>query len=203
MAHRLSIDAPIVQSHASASRWGFAAGVLAIMGATVGAALDMLHVATRTTSYPHPDVLGIAWWVFPEFAAAAIAIGLARPIWERILDRRTPAASSLEIAGGRLCFVLCYALSGLLPLPWSTTALVLAVLAFAAWGVSDRSGLGVFLGVCTALIGTTTEIILIRYGFFRYERPDLLGVAGWLPWIYVAAGCAVGQLGKRLVDGRP
>ena len=192
-AHSRASDAP--------GSWGRAALVLVLLGATVGPALDGIHVRTDTLVYPTPDFLRMEWWVPPLFAAAGLAIGLARPLWERMLDRRTATPRAPVVALAMAIFIASYALSGLLPWAWSSVALVLAVLAAVTWAVCDRSGLGVFLAGSTALLGTSVEIMLVREDLFAYVRPDIAGVPGWLPWLYVTAAIAVGNLGKYLVDG--
>jgi hypothetical protein len=184
-----------------AARWGKAAAILAILGGTVGSALDALHVYTHTTQYTHPDFLGIAWWVPPEFALAGVAIGLARPIWERLLLRPEPSRPAWNVGFGMAMFVLAYALSGLLPFDWTTRSLVLVSIFGIVWGVCDRTPLGAFLAGSTAFLGTATEIALVRLDLFSYLHPNLSVVAGWLPWLYTTAAISVGNLGKRLVDG--
>ncbi len=187
------------------SEWLRATGVLAALGATVGTALDAIHTHTDTLAYPEPAFFREAWWVPPLFAAAGVAIGLARPLWERLLRLRSPPPSGRVVVLGIGLFVLAYALSGLLPFPWPTRSLVLAAVAAVAWTVCDRTGLGIFLAVSTALLGTSVEIGLVRVGAFAYapDQRDLAGVAGWLPWLYASASIAVGALGKRLTDGAP
>lgn len=188
-------------SDAAKGRWLRATIVLALLGATVGAALDGIHTHTGTTAYPDESIVfwRMAWWVPPLFAGAALAIGLSRPVWERVLERATPAPSAAIVAAGMGLFVAAYFLSGILPGPWSTRAMVLAVMGAGAWTLCDRSGLGVFLAATTAVLGTSVEIALVNAGAFSYLHPDLFGVAGWLPWLYVIAAIAVGNLGKKLV----
>src|SRR5262249_57902852 len=65
---------------ADASRWLVAGATLALMGGTVGAALDAVHVHTGTTGYAHPVLFGQAWWVPPLFAGAAGAVGVRPPV---------------------------------------------------------------------------------------------------------------------------
>lgn len=192
-------------------KWLRAAIVLGVLGATVGVSLDAIHThfgtgthpqtgVPATTWYPDPWIFRMAWWVPPLFASAAIAIGLGRPLWERILDRRTPPPPVAAVAASMGLFMLAYLLSGVLPFSWSTRALVLAVIAAATWSGFDRTPLGVFLALATAAVGTSVEIALVRAGLFFYLEPDVAGVPGWLPWLYVSAAVGVGNLGKRLVD---
>jgi hypothetical protein len=174
--------------------------VLAALGATLGVSLDMMHVATGTTAYPHPDVLGIAWWVFPLFMSASLLFGFARPVWERLLSWRSPAPSWPKTVLGIAFFTGAYLASGTLDLGAPGKSVVLATFAVLAWALTDRSLLGIGLGLGAAIGGTSFEAGLIHLGGFHYVNPDFAGVAMWLPILYVTVGIAVGNLGKRLVD---
>ena len=183
-----------------AARWGKACIVLSALGATVGSLLDSVHTHSGTTEYANPVFFRMAWWVPPEFALAALAIGLSRPLWERVLERRTAAPPAWSVTFGMVMFMLAYVLSGFLPFDWTTKSLVLVLIFGLVWTVCDRTALGVFLAGATALLGTSTEISLVRLDLFSYLHPNLSVVAGWLPWLYASAAIAVGNLGKRLVD---
>lgn len=184
----------------SLSRWGRAAFVLGFLGATLGASLDAMHVATRTTSYPDPVVFGLAWWVFPLFASAGIAIGLGRPVWERVLRARTPRPTLANATLGIALFVAAYLASGLIRWPWPARSALLAGIFAGTWLALDRTKLGIALAFGTAVAGTLFEMNLVRLGLFSYVAPDVGGVAAWLPWLYTTSAIGVGQLGKRLVD---
>lgn len=190
----------IVEPLGAISRWVRAASVLAFLGATVGASLDVMHVATGTTSYPEPFVLGIAWWVFPLFASAGVAIGLARPLWERMLGLRSPRPSLAAAVMGVAFFASAYLVSGFVKWPWPERSVLLAAIFVVTWVVLDRTGLGIALAIGTAVIGTLIEIALVGLGVFSYVEHDFRGVAAWLPWLYATAAVGVGHLGKHLVD---
>lgn len=177
-----------------------AAIVLIALGSTLGVSLDVMHVWTRTTEYPDPEAFGIAWWVFPLFSSASILFGFARPFWERVLGWRTPPRPLPHVVAGIALFVTAYLCSGLLPFGPAGKSAVLGACAIAAFAL-DRTLLGALLGLGAAISGTGFEALLIAGGGFRYVNPDFLGVAIWLPLLYVTVGISVGNLGKRLVDG--
>ena len=181
-------------------RWAGAAIRLALLGSTLGVALDWMHVATATTAYAEPVLFGLAWWVPLLFAAAAVAMGLARPLAERLTDLMTTGPTARGAATGLALFVLAYLASGLLPLRPPPVAAIIGVLFLCAWGASDGSALGVCLAVATAVIGTSVEVSLTRTGVFRYAQPGLAGVAIWLPALYATGQMGVGALGKWFVD---
>ena len=184
-----------------APRWLPAAATLALAGATVGTGLDAIHVHTATTAYAQPVFFGQAWWVPPLFASAGLAIGLGRPLVERLLGLRHPVPTAAAVAGGMALFVIAYATSGLVGGGPLLRSLLLAGLFVVAWLLWDRTVLGLVLAVLTAAIGTAVEITLVRTGTFVYREPSLAGVTVWLPWLYGCAAVGVGNLGKRLVDG--
>ena len=175
--------------------------MLAFTGATLGTALDAIHVHTGTTAYLHPLLIGQAWWVPPLFASAGVVIGLARPCAERLLGRVMPAPSWRAVVAGTGVFILAYTLSGLLDArPWAG-AMLLAALFVVAWLRCDGSTLGLLLAALTAAGGTMVETLLVEAGAFLYVAPSLGVVPVWLPALYCCASVGVGALGKRLVDG--
>jgi hypothetical protein len=98
--------------------WVPAAGLLLLLGATLGTALDAIHTVTRTTEYARPissAAWAFAWWTPPLFAGAGLAIGIGRPVADRLLARRGPLPSAGAVALAMGIFVLAYALSGTLP----------------------------------------------------------------------------------------
>jgi len=186
-------------STASAT-WLRAAGVLAVLGATVGTALDGLHTHTGTTWYPQPDFWRASIWVPPLFAAAALGIGLGRPFLERRLGLSPPAPSLAVTGGGMAVFVLCYAMSAFWPGSTVLKFAALALLAAASGHFFDRSalGLGCMLGV--ALAGCGTEMALVHRGAFFHRDTEFFGVPAWLPMLYACASVALGNLGRRLTS---
>jgi hypothetical protein len=175
--------------------------MLAFTGATLGTALDAIHVHTGTTAYPSPALLGQAWWVPPLFAGAGVVIGLGRPVAERLLGRVAPAPAWGTVVAGMSLFIVAYAASGILDgWPW-LCAMLLGALFLAGWLRYDGSGLGLLLAALTAAGGTLVEMWLVQVGAFAYLAPSMGGVAVWLPALYFCAAVGVGALGKRLVDG--
>jgi hypothetical protein len=187
-------------------RWMGAAIQLALLGATLGVALDWVHVATGTTAYTNPTMFGLAWWVPLLFGAAAVAMGLGRPIAER-LTNRTGDQMTMELTGGGAMtglaiFVLAYLVTAFLALPSLVVAAIISILFLCAWGTSDGTSLGFWLAFLTAAIGTAVEVALTGAGAFVHHHQELAGVAPWLPPLYATGQMGVGAVGKRLVDLR-
>jgi hypothetical protein len=44
------------------------------------------------------------------------------------------------------------------------------------------------------------EATLVHHGLFFHKDTEILGVAGWIPWLYATAEVAVGAFGAWLVQ---
>jgi hypothetical protein len=171
---------------------------LAVAGAVLGTLLDALHVATSTTRYAHPAALGLAWWVPILFAAAALVIGLSHRAVDALLGRRPPADPA-RIAVGLVALLGLWATSGLVKDVRIATPL-LAAASLAVWWRLEGTLAGLGLGLATAAAGVAVETSLVRAGAFEYVAPDAGRVASWLPWLYVTASVAVGNLARWLAS---
>jgi hypothetical protein len=181
-------------------RWQRAGLWLALLGATVGSALDGIHTWTGTTWYPHPFLLRTAVWTPLIFGAAGL-MGLGRPAIEQRLGRKGPAPSVAIAIGSFGLFVVAYFASGLMPGSDLPKSAVLALIFGASWALFDRSGLGLALAAAAALGGVIVEATLVHFGAFFHRDAELFGVPAWLPWLYATASIALGILGKRLTAG--
>lgn len=171
---------------------------LATIGATLGTVLDWTHVVTGAIAYPRPVLFGLAWWVPLLYASAGLGIGLSHPDLDARLGREFRRLSTVEVALGIGMFAAVWIASGALPWSHAMRHLVMAPVAIATLLLHDRSRIGVLLAVATAVVGVLAEVTLSSLGLFRYVDPDAGPVASWLPWIYVAASPAVGNLGRWL-----
>jgi hypothetical protein len=186
----------------SAARWGRAATMLALLGGTLGVALDALHVASGTTSYAEPWRFGIARWTIPLFASAAAALGLAPVAIDRALASRsllapTPPTTSTRAALAMLCFVSAYLVSCVLR--GALAAVVLTAIAGLTWWIADRRPIGIAHAIAAGIFGASFEIVLVSVGAFRHHDEGLFGVAVWLPCLYFSASLATSALARRLL----
>ena len=180
-------------------RWVGATIRLALLGATLGVALDWMHVVSGTTVYAEPMMYGLAWWVPLLFGAAAVAMGLARPVAERLTGRMSTRLTAGGTMRGLAIFVVAYAASSFLPFPSPLVAAIIAVTFLCAWGTSDGTELGFYLAAATAVIGTGVEVGLTAAGVFTHAHRELAGVPIWLPALYATGQMGVGAVGKRFV----
>ena len=180
-------------------RWARGAVVLALLGATLGAALDGLHTHFGKTAYAHPVVWLMAWWV-PLLFAGAFTLGLARPLLERVLGAAGPMPSRAGVAAAFGAFVLAYVVT-VLPLSWPVVAAIVLVLFAVSWWLFDRSPAGLAVALVASVGGPAVESFLVGRGLFVHFQGLAFGVPGWLPCLYLVAGVALTTLAERLVDG--
>ena len=189
--------------------------VLLLFGALVGPAADYMHVASGATFYPPRALIGeislFGWmplWVPALFAAATVLIGLSVPASDSLFGGRRshPGARSwLGVVSGVVVFLGIYAASAFLPFAtggWRDIVVALAALSY--WAIWEGTWPGLVLGAGTALAGTLVEMALVQAGVFAYgsQHANFFGVASWLPWLYLAASVAVGNLGRRLAAAK-
>jgi hypothetical protein len=173
--------------------------ILALLGASFGTLLDYGHVWTGTTVYTRPSAFGVAWWVPLLYTGAALGIGLSHPLADRLRSRRSLAPlTPVRLAAGFVGLCAVWFGSGALPLSTTAVSSILAPVALALWFFLDRTGPGLALSFVTALFGFAVEVTLSRAGLFHHTHQDILGVPIWLPWIYVAASVAIGNIGRYL-----
>lgn len=189
--------------------------LLFVLGALLGPVGDYFHVASRTTIYPSRAFLwdvslfGMPVWVPALFGVATIVIGLTHPALDRLFGApkgRPGARSWLGASSGLVIFLGLYAASAYLPLAtggWRDVALGLGALSI--WAIWDGTWGGLVLGAMTAVAGCAVELGLVRGGVFGYapENGNVLGIASWLPWLYLGASVTVGNIGRRLAAPKP
>ncbi|MEO7331084.1 MAG: hypothetical protein ABI193_21085 [Minicystis sp.] len=177
--------------------------ILAVLGAVFGTLFDYAHVRTGAIVYPASSPIGVPFWVPFLYAGSALLIGFSHPSMDRRLGRPERFAPTPQrLVAGFAGFLGVWFLSGALPFGSGVVALILAPIALGIWFFLDRTWQGLLLGMLTAIIGFAMEVVLSRAGLFRHTHPDVLGIAVWLPCIYVAASVGVGNLGRALAPRR-
>jgi hypothetical protein len=172
--------------------------ILALLGASLGPVLDYAHVVTGAIRYP-PPTRWLPWWVPLLYMGAALAIGLSHPLGDAPFGRRPRLPLTRgRVAAGFAGFCAVWLASGALPFSSAIVCAVLAPASLALWWWLDRSWQGLLQAAATVACGCAVEIVLSRAGLFSHTHPDVLGVALWLPCIYVAASVGVGNVGRWL-----
>ncbi len=179
--------------------WARTAAALALFGATLGVALDAAHVASGTTRYAAPWLLGVAIWTPPLFAASAVGLGLGPALLERALGVRRSPPTGVRAGQAMGVFVGAYLLSCVLRGP--TCAAILAILAVLLWRMVDGRAIAAAHAAVAGVAGVAVEATLVRAGAFVHADAALLGVPLWLPCLYACASLAVHALARRLLVG--
>jgi len=183
--------------------------LLFVLGAILGPVGDSFHVVSGTTDYP-PNLFHLYFWRLPFwvpliFGVAGVAIGTSHPQMDRWLGAppdRPGSRSFAAVVFGIASFLGIYAMTAFVPLrSGGSLDVLIALSAISVWLLLDRTWQGLVLAAMTALVGTFTEISLVHVGAFWYLPPKnlLFGVGSWLPWLYVSASVAVGNLGRYLL----
>lgn len=176
--------------------------VLSAEGAIVCTLGDQLHVRFGVITYPRPFLAGQAWWVPFLFFGAVLSMLIAYPLLFRGMKRALgwpQARASMAPGEARravLEFFLAYATTAVAA---AHPVLVLLVLTGAFglrlaldWRAADDPGRRALVAalpfVAGAIVaGPAVEATLIALGQFRYVHPDWLGIAMWLPALYLHA----------------
>ena len=172
---------------------------LFVLGATLGTALDAVHVHTGVERYPAPVLFGLAWWVPLLFGAAAVAIGYSHPMVDPLLHHDRPS-HRLSSSFAELTWLLLAYLISASTLESLVKVGLLFLIYFNFWLLMGGGWQNLLLSLVTAITGALIEMILVASGAFSYLHPDILGVPYWLPFIYACASLAVGDFGRSLMS---
>jgi len=162
------------------------------VGAVWGSILDGFHTHSGTTSYPDPVFAMASWWVPLIFAGAYTLGGIG---WANA--RRMMGAAPISPLARWTCAIAfsgLYFASGYLPASNPAKLVVLITGFFVLWLATDRSIGTLFVGLLAALLGPTTEIILVHVHAFAHLQTDFAGIPIWLPGLYFASSPGAGPL---------
>ena len=173
--------------------------LLTLLGAAVGPIFDFAHVHTGAIGYSRPLFLGLDWWVPLVYIGAAAGIGLSHPWIDRALGRRSRwPHTRARLAIGLIGVCAIWLASGAIPLDSLSVTAILAPASLALWWALDRTWQGLLMAGGTAIAGVLIEVTLMRAGLFHHTHRDMLGLAYWLPWLYVAGSVGIGNIGRAL-----
>ena len=176
---------------------------------------QFFHVRMRVLSYPAPDFLGQAWWVFPLMASSGVAavlgaVMLRRSIALRPIDIARPSIARLALEAG-FAFA-AYGVTGLMPREHLVlTALLVAT--FALRFAFAPSPVALAAALVMAVAGPLVEAGVIALGGFAYGagipwEAVPLGFPYWLIALYLHMGLTAAAIARvvdrpaRVVDAR-
>ena len=162
---------------------------LAVVGG--GAAciwLDYLHATHGVTGYFRADLGVQPWWVLLLFPTAVlVTVATVEPTRRLLGGSQLPLPTLGQLVADFGLFVGAYALTSFL----HDRPTLLALILVGGWlgRCLGRQPLWVILfSLGNGVAGFAAEASLIALGQFKYQHPDLFGVARWLPGIYLHAG---------------
>jgi hypothetical protein len=162
--------------------------LLAFVGAGVNTVCDHLHVTHGVLWYPHPAFWSQAWWVPLLFAGATVAaIAGVEPVRALLGGRPLAPPTGRALAGEVLAYVSAYSFTAF-GQAQPDVVLGFLVAAWVARVVAGAPAWVIVFSLLTAVVGPLFEAAWSRLGFFNYYHPDALGVARWLPGLYLHAG---------------
>ena len=162
---------------------------------------DMVHVSTKTTSYPDSYswyLFGIPWWVFPFFGISGVVLAFTNDFIDSkffVRKKREGETKGIFAYLSLGLFLLSYFFSGILNSNPLLVHLVLGCFGITYWYLLDKTIPGILIGLGTAISGTGVEIFLVHNKVFSYLPPNdsLFGLASWLPWLYFSLAMALGN----------
>ena len=175
-----------------------AAFVMIFVGGAIGGTLlDQIHVRSHVLHYAHPHVAGEAWWVVPEFGAAAtiallFAVWATKRFWYATRD-------GVPLIADASAFVLAYTITGVLHRHSWIILIVLVGLWVALITVHRERQALILMSLALAIVGPIYEGVLSSTGSFRYDVTPLVGrVPIWLPALYLNAGVLAASVARAL-----
>jgi hypothetical protein len=160
--------------------------VIALGGALVCTVGDHLHATHGVLGYPHVFVWNQAWWVPLLFFCSTIA-ALFGARFMRTMFKAPPLApnDSRFIAGDAIGLSAAYALTSFTHTAPNETMLLLIAFWLARILATPTPPWVIALSLASAFTGPLVEATLSACGLFAYTHPDFIGVARWLPGIYL------------------
>eukprot|EP01038_Epipyxis_sp_PR26KG_P005781 gene5781-7979_t len=184
---------------------------MGIVSAPLGMMLDNFHGLFGVLKYNSigiPFSIGFnmitilrsAVWVPLLFGFAGMVMSALILWFDRIFSSTIHAKhpSKTKIIYFIILFSFQYFISGLLDynnVNIIIDHLILSMLAVTGYKLFDASFATIILGICTAIAGPVTEIMLINwFNLYNYANADILGVCSWIPWVYLLGAPAVEKL---------
>ncbi len=160
--------------------------VIALGGALVCTVGDHLHATHGVLSYPRVFAWNQAWWVpLLFFCSTTAALFGAR--FMRELFKAPPLAPNRPsfVIRDAIAFTAAYALTSFTHAAPNETMLLLIACWLARILVTPTPRWIIALSLASAVTGPLVEATLSACGLFAYTHPDFIGVARWLPGIYL------------------
>lgn len=181
-----------------AQPWKFGRlATVAFMGAVVATICDGVHAFTGALSYPEPAMGIQAWWVFPGFCVAFMAIMVLYRVLTQLLAGVTPVEKSTSPGNARAFvetltyFALVYFASGV-GNEYTTTLLIIFTVLFVVRLATTYEPMWLLiLATLLAIGGIAVEGALAAFGLVTYRVEEIFYVPWWLGGLYLHGAFAV------------
>lgn len=164
---------------------------LFLLGAIVGTLGNFFHYISGAIVHSSVAMRFLFISDLLTFGLVTILIGIFHSCFYDIRksQHRNSVKSPLWQTQGIICFLILYCLSGFLPSAYLINTFIIALVTFTLWLIFDQTWQGIMLAIIVAIIGTTTEILMVQHGLFSYspDNSQLFGVPLWLPYLYLSA----------------
>ena len=176
-----------------------AAVLLFVFGAIVGNGFNSFHAysgtipVTATHMNPLKD-----WSSYLLFGFAGLSIGMLSIVLDKLPGGNVKPVSAIKALAGIGLLGIFYFLSACMFL---SNGVILGLLIFGfllSYFLYGRNTVSLGAAFLVAIAGTTAEIIFVQSGMYYYSRPQFMGVAYWLPFLYGIASVTTGQLALAL-----
>jgi hypothetical protein len=172
--------------------------ILFVFGALVGNLFNSFHAFSGTipVTPTHLNPL-LDWSSYVLFGFAGVFIGLVTIVFDK-LRKDAPGSNWPKAIGACVLLGVFYFISACMFLSNDVILIILIFGFMFSVCLYDRSVFALMAALLVAIAGTAVEITLIDFKIYHYARPQVMGVALWLPFLYGIGSVATGQLARVL-----
>ncbi|MEO9233498.1 MAG: hypothetical protein ABI421_09210 [Polyangiaceae bacterium] len=175
---------------------------IATGGALICTIGDHLHATHGVLGYPQVYAWSQAWWV-PLLFFCGTLLALAGSRMCRTIFKAPPIApnDTRLVAADAIAFAAAYALTSFTHAAPNETMLILVAFWVARILMMPTPKWIIAFSLLSAVVGPLTEAIISACGLFAYAHPDFVGVARWLPGIYLFVAPVSARFEALLSEG--
>jgi hypothetical protein len=172
--------------------------MLFVFGALIGNLFNSFHAFSGTipVTPTHLNPL-LDWSSYLLFGFAGVFIGLATIVFDK-LRKDAPASNWPRAISACVLLGVFYFISACMFLSNNVISIILILGFLLSMWLYDRSVFALIAAFIVAIAGTAVEITLIDFKVYHYARPQVMGVAWWLPFLYGIGSIATSQLVRVL-----
>jgi hypothetical protein len=168
--------------------------VIALGGAAICTVGDHLHATHGVLGYSDVFAWNQAWWVPLLFFCSTLIALIGSRVTRKMFDAPPLAPNNPRLmAADLVAFAAAYSLTSFTHAAPNETMLILVAFWIARILITPTPKWVIAFSLISAITGPLVEATLSRCGLFAYTHPDFLGVARWLPGIYLFVAPAIAR----------